>query len=104
MKRILLTLKVAITTVLLALPMMAIGETPVKVFDLGIDNVYNIYIDSPVSSDGEPTFCFQTSDKLIKTDSQGKIIAETANPYRYFTVFNGDTLILKGYYVINAKN
>lgn len=103
MKRILLTLKVAITTVLLALPMMAIGETPVKVFDLGIDNVYNIYIDSPVSSDGEPTFCFQTSDKLIKTDSQGKIIAETANPYRYFTVFNGDTLILKGYNVINAK-
>lgn len=103
MKQFSLNLKVAMTTALLALPVMVIGGNPIKVFDFGIDNVYNIYIDPPVSSDGEPTFCFQTSDKLIKTDPQGKIIAETANPYRYFTVLNGDTLILKGYAVINTK-
>ena len=99
MKQILLTLKAAMTTALLALPLLAVGNT-VKVFDLDIDNVYNIYIDD---ADGVVTFCFQTSDKLIKTNPQGEIIETTGNPYRYFTVLNGDTLILKDHSVIDVN-
>ena len=102
MKQILLTLKVAMTTALLALPLSAIGNT-VKVFDINIENVYNMYIDASASINGELTFCFQTSDKLIKTNLQGEVNEQTNNPYRYFTVLNGDTLILKGHAVIDIN-
>ena len=103
MKQILLTLKVAMTTALLALPLSAIGNTLNKVFDINIENVYNMYIDASASINGELTFCFQTSDKLIKTNLQGEVIERTNNPYRYFTVLNGDTLILKGHAVIDIN-
>ena len=102
MKPCLLKLKVVMTTLLLALPLLAIGNT-VKVFDLNIDNVYNMYIDSPDSANGELIFCFQTSDKLIKTNLQGEVIEITDNPYRYFTVLNGDTLILKDHTVFDTN-
>lgn len=68
----------------------------VKVFDLDTDDfVYNIYIDSIETADGEPVFCFQTtySKKLIKTNSKGEVIDVTDNPYFYFTILNGDTLL-----------
>lgn len=103
MKQILLTLKAAMTTSLLALPLSAIGNTLNKVFDINIENVYNMYIDASASINGELTFCFQTSDKLIKTNLQGEVIERTNNPYRYFTVLNGDTLILKGHAVIDIN-
>ena len=72
----------------------------VKVFDFDPkDDVYNMYIDSVGSSNGSAVFCFQTDStkKLIKTDFKGAVISETVNPYRYFSVQNGDTLIsIKG--------
>ena len=99
MRNMLHTLRIAMTIASFMLPLFAVGNT-VKVFDLDIDNVYNIYIDD---IDGNVTFCFQTSDKLIKTNPQGEIIETTGNPYRYFTVLNGDTLILKGHAVIDIN-
>lgn len=76
----------------------------VKVFDLRIDEIYNIYIDSLDSASGETVFCFQTTDgKLIKTDIEGKIISTINNPYLYYTLLDGDTLILKDGVVINEK-
>lgn len=99
MRNLLHTQRIAMTLLSLALPLLAVGNT-VKVFDLAIDNVYNIYIDT---TDSEVSFCFQTSDKLIKTNPQGEVIERTNNPYRYFTVLNGDTLILKGHAVIDIN-
>ena len=77
----------------------------VKVFDLNTDDfVYNMYIDSVGTPDGGPVFCFQTSysKKLIKTNSKGEVIEETDNPYVFYTILNGDTL-LSGSVVKNTR-
>ena len=76
----------------------------VKVFELDTDSVYNFYIDNIGTGSGNAEFCFQTvTGKLVKTDSQGSILSITDNPYTYFTVFNGDTLILNDLKVENTK-
>ena len=76
----------------------------VKVFELDTDSVYNFYIDTIGTGSGNAEFCFQTvTGKLVKTDSQGSILSITDNPYTYFTVFNGDTLILNDLKVENTK-
>ena len=73
----------------------------VKVFDFdpGTERgVYNFYIDTTDTNYSEPVFCFQTSDrdmKLIKTDFNSSILQMSPAPYIYYTIFNGDTLILK---------
>ena len=69
-------IKCCITTVLLALPLVVKGQDKpyydydkdaVKVFDLDIDSVYNIYIDSVGTVSGAVEVCFQTtSGKLIR--------------------------------------
>ena len=79
----------------------------VKVFDLDTDeaaSVYNMYIDSVETTNGDAVFCFQTDSKLIKTDFNGEVIDATVNPYPHFTVFNGDTLICRDKDVINASS
>lgn len=83
----------------------------VKVFELDANvsgNVYNFYIDSVGTIQGQDTFCFQVGEegsdttKLIKTDFEGKALEILDNPYSRFTVFNGDTLFLRDSIVINA--
>ena len=83
----------------------------VKVFELDANvsgNVYNFYIDSVGTVQGQDTFCFQVGEegsdttKLIKTDFEGKALEILDNPYSRFTVFNGDTLFLRDNIVINA--
>ena len=76
-----------------------------KIFDIDIDDeVYNIYIDSVGTASGNVEFCFQTkAGKLIKTDFNGNVIKTTDNPYKFFTILNGDTLILKGHAVVNIS-
>jgi len=83
----------------------------VKVFELDANvsgNVYNFYIDSVGTVQGQDTFCFQVGEegsdttKLIKTDFEGKALEILDNPYSRFTVFNGDTLFLRDSIVINA--
>ena len=79
----------------------------VKVFELETDDyVYNIIIDSIETADGEPVFCFQTkySQKIIKTSSKGVVIDVIDNPYPYFTILNGDTIISSSNAVINATS
>ena len=79
----------------------------VKVFELDAeDDVYSIYIDSVGSSDGNAVFCFQTdsTNKLIKTDFKGDIIEVTENPYRFFSVLNGDTIISTYEAIINIAS
>lgn len=83
----------------------------VKVFELDANvsgNVYNFYIDSVGTIQGQDTFCFQVGEegsdttKLIKTDFEGKALEILDNPYSRFTVFNGDTLFCRDSVVINA--
>ena len=83
----------------------------VKVFELDANvsgNVYNFYIDSVGTVQGQDTFCFQVGEegsdtaKLIKTDFEGKALEILDNPYSRFTVFNGDTLFCRDSVVINA--
>lgn len=76
-----------------------------KFFEFNIDDeVYNIYIDSVGTASGNVEFCFQTkAGKLIKTDFNGNVIKTTDNPYKFFTILNGDTLILNGHAVVNVK-
>lgn len=83
----------------------------VKVFELDANvsgNVYNFYIDSVGTTQGQDTFCFQVGEegsdttKLIKTDFEGKALEILDNPYSRFTVFNGDTLFCRDSVVINA--
>lgn len=83
----------------------------VKVFELDANvsgNVYNFYIDSVGTVQGQDTFCFQVGEegsdtaKLIKTDFEGKVLEILDNPYSRFTVFNGDTLFCRDKAVINA--
>ena len=105
-------IKCCITTVLLALPSVVTGQDKpyydydkdaVKVFDLDIDSVYNIYIDSVGTVSGAVEVCFQTtSGKLIRTDREGAVLSTKTNPYTYFTFFEGDTLILKDSTVVNT--
>lgn len=105
-------IKCCITTVLLALPLVVKGQDKpyydydkdaVKVFDLDIDSVYNIYIDSVGTVSGAVEVCFQTtSGKLIRTDREGAVLSTKTNPYTYFTFFEGDTLILKDSTVVNT--
>ena len=76
----------------------------VKVFDLDTDSIYNFYIDTIGTESGNAVFCFQTiTGKLVKTDSNGSIISTTPNSYKYFAVYQGDTLILDDTIVINSK-
>lgn len=98
-----INLKVATTIALLTFPLLAMGGDPIKVFGLNIDNVYNMYIDDPGSADGEVIFCFQTTNQLIKTNAKGQVVKTTPNPYQYFSVFGGDTLILNGHSVVNEE-
>ena len=77
---------------------------PVKAFDLDTDSIYNFHIDTIGTESGNAVFCFQTiTGKLVKTDSDGCIISTTPNPYKYFAVYQGDTLILDDTIVINSK-
>ena len=77
----------------------------VKVFQVDIDSIYNFYIDTIGTTSGEVEFCFQTTtDKLIKTNIEGNILSTTNNPYKYYTVFDEDTLILNGCYIIKNKD
>ena len=77
---------------------------PVKAFDLDTDSIYNFYIDTIGTESGNAVFCFQTiTGKLVKTDSDGSIISTTPNPYKYFAVYQGDTLILDDTIVINSN-
>ena len=81
----------------------------VKVFDLDTvfaTSVYNMYIDSVGTTDGEAVFCFQSDSNLIKTDFNGAVIDETVNNYHFFAIFNGDTIISKedAYHVIHVIN
>jgi len=113
MKHSVLYMKVVMAIMLLSLPLVAIGQgksgfvinwSAVKVFELDIDSVYNIYIDTLNDNNVDAEFCFQTvTGKLVKTDPQGSILSITDNPYTYFTVFNGDTLILNDLKVENTK-
>jgi len=83
------------------------GWNAVKVFDFDAeDKVYNMYIDSVGGADGDAVFCFQSdsTNRLIKTDLYGEIIQISDNPYRAFTVFNGDTLVSAADAVINIKS
>ena len=92
----------ALAVALLALPLW-VDANITKVFDLDIENVYNFFIDSTNTANKEVIFCFQTPDKIIKTDSSGAIISIDNNPYKYFTVQDGETLILQGHSIINAE-
>ena len=106
MKRMIFNLKRSMTIALLLLSLYSMGQdqmntdfkwNAVKVFDLDIDDVYNIYIDTLNAANGEAAFCFQTnSGKLIKTDIKGATLSTVDNPNTYFTCYNGDTLILTG--------
>ena len=99
--------KIALLYVFILSAFVAHSQTvfnAVKVFELDTDSVYNFYIDTIGTGSGNAEFCFQTvTGKLVKTDSQGSILSITDNPYTYFTVFNGDTLILNDLKVENTK-
>ena len=72
-----------------------------KVFQIEIDSVYNIYIDSIGTTSGDVEFCFQTTtDKLIKTNIKGTVLNTTDNPYKYFTFWKGDTIILQDFSIL----
>ena len=113
MKQFILNLKVAMTIALLAFPLLATGQNgtlpnvqwnATKVFDLGLEQVYNLYIDTLGLNDVETVICFQTKDgKLIKTDFNGNILSTEDNPYTYFACSEGDTLIIDGYSIVNEK-
>ena len=76
-----------------------------KVFQADIDSIYNFYIDSIGSTSGDVEFCFQTvSGYLVKTDIDGTIISKESNPYKYFTVYDGDTLVLSNGSVIKGDD
>lgn len=67
-----------------------------KVFQIEIDSVYNFYIDTIGATSGGAEVCFQTTtDKLVKTSINGTILNTTDNPYKFFTFWNGDTIILE---------
>ena len=107
MKRIISLLALALTVLLQANAQEQWNA--VKVFDLDVDDaasVYNMYIDSVGTTDGGALFCFQTDSKLIKTDFNGEVIDETVNPYIYFAILNGDTIIGKedAHYATNVIN
>ena len=102
MKKTIVFLCLFITSVFVAHSQTAFN--PVKVFDLDTDSIYNFYIDTIGTESGNAVFCFQTiTGKLIKTDSDGSIISTTPNPYKYFAVYQGDTLILDDTIVINSN-
>ena len=96
---------------LFAMPLLATGQTSSdikwkakKVFEFDKDNVYNLYIDTIDGTDKKVEFCFQTTTgELVKTDNTGKIQKIVNNPYTYFTLFQGDTLILNGTYITDEK-
>ena len=102
MKKKLFFLCLSIMSVLIASSQTVFNS--VKVFELDTDSVYNFYIDTIGTGSGNTEFCFQTvTGKLVKTDSQGSVLSITDNPYTYFTVLNGDTLILNDLKVENTK-
>lgn len=102
MKKKLFFLCLSIMSVLIASSQTVFNS--VKVIELDTDSVYNFYIDTIGTGSGNTEFCFQTvTGKLVKTDSQGSVLSITDNPYTYFTVLNGDTLILNDLKVENTK-
>ena len=113
MKQLFLTPRIAMTTVLLTLSLMTVGQDKagskinwkaVKVFELNIDSVYNIYVDTLDNANNEASFCFQTkTGKLVKTNTNGTVTSTEESPYTYFTCYNGDTLILGDSAVINEQ-
>ena len=81
------------------------GQNISLVFQVDIDSIYNFYIDSIGSTSGDVEFCFQTvSGYLVKTDIDGTIISKESNPYKYFTVYDGDTLVLSNGSVIKGDD
>ena len=113
MKKYMLKNIVALTIALLTFPLLASSQNgtlpnvqwnATKVFDLDLEQVYNLYIDTLGLNDVETVICFQTKDgKLIKTDFSGNILRTEDNPYTYFTSYNGDTVIIKGTNLVNEK-
>ena len=113
MRKLHVRLHVAMTIALLTFPLLASSQNgtlpnvqwnATKVFDLGLEQVYNLYIDTLGLNDVETVICFQTKDgKLIKTDFNGNILRTEDNPYTYFTCYKGDTLIIKGNSFVNEK-
>ena len=106
-------IKAIITTIWMAFPLLGTSQNndlpkiqwnAIKVFDLGLDQVYNLYIDTLGFNGVETVICFQTkTGQLIKTDLDGNILKTGNNPYSYFTSYKGDTLIIKGANIINEK-
>lgn len=75
-----------------------------KVFQVEIDSVYNFYIDTIGTTSGGVEICFQTTTgKLVKTNISGTILNMTDNPYKYFTFWNGDTIILQNKSILSVK-
>lgn len=75
-----------------------------KVFQIEIDSVYNFYIDSIGTISGGAEVCFQTTtNKLVKTSINGTVLSTTGNPYKYFTFWNGDTIILENKSILSVN-
>ena len=113
MKHSVIYLKVVMAVMMPSLPLVVIGQdksgsvinwNAVKVFDLGVDNVYNIYIDTLDADNVDAVLCFQTKrGELVKTDLNGAVLGVKDNPYEYFACFNGDTLLCGNKSVINQR-
>lgn len=106
-------IKAIITTIWMAFPLLGTSQNndlpqiqwnAIKVFDLGLDQVYNLYIDTLGFNGVETVICFQTkTGQLIKTDFDGTILSAEKNPYTYFACSDGDSLIIDGYSIVNEK-
>ena len=107
MKRIISLLTLALTVLLQANAQEQWNAVKVFDFDPGTESVYNLYIDTIDTIHSGPIFCFQTETRtigkksLIKTDDNGSVLQTTLNPYKFYTILNGDTLILKNDEVTN---
>ena len=111
--RFMKTIKSIITTIWMAFPLLATSQNndlpqiqwnATKVFDIDLDQVYNLYIDTMGYNNIETAICFQTkTGKLIKTDFDGILLSTEVTPYTYFTFYKGDTIIIKDHIIINEK-
>lgn len=72
----------------------------VKVFELDSEyanDVYNMYIDSVSSKDDNVVFCFSAmpnSPITVRTDVSGNIIDLSDSCSWFFTIYNGDSLLI----------
>ena len=87
----------------------------VKVFELNIDSVYGMYIDTVGTTNGDVFFCFykrinSSQTSIIKTDINGNVIDVIDEipsvDLTVFTIYNGDTIYITNYtaMIINATN